>query len=280
MPELPEVQTIVSQLHAQVTGLTIARAELRQKDFWRNATRTVRFPSCLNGCRIAGVRREAKRIWIDLDDGNRVLIHLGMSGRVLVQPKREKLEPHTHLRLRFEKHDMELRLRDPRRFGGVWWFAAGTDPSELLSVVGPDALTITTKTFLTLCDRQRPIKALLLDQTRIAGLGNIYADEALFDARVHPLTLAASIPLKQQQALATGVRKVLRKAIQYGGSTLRDFVRTDGRMGEFQNIHRVYGRESEPCVRCKTPILRIQAAGRSSHICPACQPERKLAHRD
>ncbi len=273
MPELPEVQTIVSQLHAQVSGLTIARADLRHSDFWRNAQRGAGFPKSLVGRRIDAVRREAKRIWVDLDDGSRMLIHLGMTGRVLVQAPTEKLEPHTHLRLRFKDQDCEMRCRDPRRFGGVWWFAAGTDTTAMLSAVGPDALTVKTKDFLKLCERARPIKALLLDQTRIAGLGNIYADEALFDARVHPLTHAVDIPVDRQKLLAKGVRKVLRHAINFGGSTLRDFVNADGRMGEFQNIHRVYGREGEPCVRCKTPILRIQAAGRSSHVCPACQPE-------
>ncbi len=160
-----------------------------------------------------------------------------------------------------------------RQFGSVRLTDGPLDGRATgLDDLGPEPLAIAAAEFDRLLSRRRQIKALLLDQRTIAGLGNIYCDEALYAARIHPLTRAADLPTTQRRALWRAIRSILRQAIREGGSTLRDYRNVDGQEGNFQTRHRVYGRQGQPCRRCRAPIARILAAGRSTHLCPACQP--------
>ncbi len=280
MPELPEVETIVRDLAGPLTGATIDRFDLRRRDVLRAGAD--RLPS-LHGARITSVAREGKRIVIATDAGRgandttRIVVHLGMSGRLSMAPAAARLEPHTHLIVSLRGRVAELRFRDPRRFGGIWLFGTGEGTGQLpyVGALGPDALTISTRTLRGIFQSGRQIKAVLLDQQRIAGLGNIYADEALFRAGIHPVTPASQLTPASVAALARAIRAVLEAALRFGGTTLIDYRRPDGQAGSYAAHHRVYGREGKPCRRCGTRIVRMLAAGRSSHVCPSCQSKRK-----
>lgn len=287
MPELPEVETIVRDLAGPLTGATIDRFDLRRRDVLRAGAD--RLPS-LAGARITSVTRQGKRIVIGTmhrdssgtprmhESGltTRIVIHLGMSGRLSTAPAGAPLEPHTHLKVSLSGREVELRFRDPRRFGGIWLFGAGEGAGELpyVGALGPDALTISTRTLRGILHSGRQIKAILLDQRRIAGLGNIYADEALYRAGIHPVTPASQLAPESVAALARAIRHVLRAALRFGGTTLIDYRRPDGQAGSYAAHHRVYGREGRPCRRCGTRIVRMLVAGRSSHVCPRCQARR------
>lgn len=285
MPELPEVETIVRDLARPLTGATIDRFDLRRRDMLRAGENLLR---SLTGARILRILRQGKRIVIetmpaDSTDANRplgpcsatrIVIHLGMSGRLSMSPSAAPLEPHTHVRVSLGGREDELRFRDPRRFGGVWLFGAkdaeGAAPD--VGALGPDALTISTQTLQGILQTRRQIKAVLLDQRRIAGLGNIYADEALFRAGIHPLTPASHLDPAKIAELARAIRAVLQAALNFGGTTLIDYRRPDGQAGSYAAHHRVYGREGKPCTRCGSRIVRRVVAGRSSHVCLNCQP--------
>ncbi len=279
MPELPEVQTVVDEMHSRVTGDTIVAAVLSRADYVR--TPTPDFAERIQRRRILSVSREGKRIWLDLSapggrtrkagSDARCRLHLGMSGRITFEAADAPLAPHTHLRLRFRRLAAELRFSDARRFGGIWFYNGSDGDAMRAARLGADALTLSAGTLQELCRRKRPIKSLLMDQSLIGGLGNIYCDEALFSARLHPLRRACELSDADIRRLAGSIRDVLRRALRHGGSTLRDYVRADGRAGEFQRLHRVYGREGHACARCRRQIERIVIAGRSTHFCPQCQ---------
>lgn len=273
MPELPEVETIAAQLAASLPGAVVETVRLHRTDIVHHGARGLsrEFP----GTRIIAVDRHGKRLSLRLSNGGELIVHLGMSGRLTLLPRSEPLLPHTHAQFTFVGRDDELRFRDPRRFGGLWYFQAGEKRlGPRLRPIGPDALSIRVPILRQLLRRRRQIKALLMDQQSISGLGNIYCDEALFSSRIHPLTRADRLNLKQVRQLACAIRKVLRLSIQSGGSTLNDYRRADGREGAFQKMLRVYGREGAPCSRCGAKIRRIFAAGRSTHFCPSCQKRR------
>ncbi len=270
MPELPEVQTIVAYLTSRLRGAVIESARLCRRDVIHHGPRAL--ARVLRGKHIRDVGREAKRILVEFDDRSELVVHLGMSGRLTIEPASHPPLIHTHFRARLAGRPDELRFRDPRRFGGLWYFESAEQRRTVLSPVGPDALTLRVPVLRSLCRRHRPIKALLLDQTLIAGLGNIYCDEALHAVGIHPLTPAAALDEPSIRKLACSIRSVLRRAIDSGGSTLREYRNADGAEGRFQDVSRVYGRTGEPCPRCGVLIERILAAGRSSHICPRCQP--------
>ncbi len=327
MPELPEAEAIARYLQTRVAGQTIREIRVLRRDVIRR-----RDFSCksLSQTSIYAVHRRGKRVVFDLDSGRRIVVALGMTGRLTVEAVSTPLQPHTHLRIRLKDNDQEIRFQDVRRFGGVWLLDASvvsdeahrpspshtrTPPpkstsdklpgdrqtprvdasnkpsdrigrtnrasrgrhsksSNPLENLGPEPLEIRLPRFVTLLNRRRQIKALLMDQRMIAGLGNIYCDEALHRAGIHPLAQAADLAHEQVRALLRAIRDVLRSAIQFDGSTILDYRGADGRPGGFQTRHRVYGQEGKPCRRCRTPILRIQAAGRSTHFCLTCQPER------
>ncbi|MCZ6652868.1 MAG: bifunctional DNA-formamidopyrimidine glycosylase/DNA-(apurinic or apyrimidinic site) lyase [Planctomycetota bacterium] len=271
MPELPEVQTIVTTLQPLV-GRCVGTVRVLRRDIVRGEA--VAFGRFAKGRKIRAIRRQAKRIIFDLGGERRIQFHLGMTGQLTVCERSHPLPKHTHLRIGIAGTGDELRFRDVRRFGGVWLLngdLATSRSTRGLGPLGPDALEITLREFRRLLRRNRQVKALLLDQTAIGGLGNIYVDESLYKARVHPLTRAAELGAEQVKKLHAAMRRTLHSAIKAGGSTIRDYRTPNGERGWFQTRHQVYGREGQPCRRCKAPIERIQAAGRSSHICPNCQ---------
>lgn len=278
MPELPEVETIVRELRRRVVGRVLGRAEVVRSDIVRKAPPGGLAPA-LRDRRVLTVDRRAKRILVQLDPPGTLVVHLGMTGRLTLQHVSDAVETHTHLRLPMGggvasngEGPIELRFRDPRRFGGVWFFDSSEEiVGDRLAEVGEEPLSLTPKRFRGLLNRSRQIKALLLDQAVIAGLGNIYTDEALFAAGIHPLTCADRLDEDSRNRLLTHIKRILRRAIRHRGTTLMDYRTAGGDEGSFQRLHRVYHREGQPCGRCGGVIVRIQVAGRSSFLCPTCQ---------
>lgn len=270
MPELPEVQTVVTTLAPKAVGATIATVEILRPDYVTPKGTDIR--AKLVGRSIRAIHRRGKRIIFSLDSGEGFLIHLGMTGRLTLEPAGAPRVLHTHVVLTLQgpsRERLELHLRDPRRFGRFIWL--GDDLGE--SGLGPEPLTITpTRLCKVLAASRRPIKSLLLDQTRLAGLGNIYADEALFLAGIHPLSPANAISEPAARRLCRAIKQVLRKAIRHRGSTLRDYVDAEGGKGAFQLLHNVYDRAGQPCRKCGRALERIVLGGRSTCFCPKCQP--------
>jgi len=288
MPELPEVETIARGLAHRVTGDVIESVWLGSKpEPLKSAASEI--VATLEAKRIAGVRRVGKHIVFDLENGGRAssrvstrsrrksskaraplpataqwIVHLGMTGRMLVCKPDQAMEKHTHAVARLAS-GRELRFVDPRRFGRLsvahGFEAAGSEPLE-----------VDLRLFVNLFrGRKTPIKSALLNQKLLRGVGNIYADESLFRAGIRPRRRAASLTLKELPRLYVAVQEVLKEAIALGGSSVSDYVDADGEEGFFQLQHRVYGREGEPCLVCKSSIKRVVIAGRSSHYCPKCQ---------
>lgn len=272
MPELPEVETIVSQLRRSLVDATIKRVRVARSDVIRQGRRG--FAARLAGRRIDRIERDGKRIRCLLSPAGELVFHLGMSGRLTIEPSGAECLKHTHIRILFAGGTRELRFRDPRRFGGAWFMDGdGRDGNSRLKSLGPDALSIRVPVLREICRRKRQVKALLLDQQAIGGLGNIYCDEALHGARIHPLARASDLDETQIRNLACCIRKTLRRAVAAGGSTLRDYTSANGEPGLFQIQHRVYGRAGEPCKRCGAPIATMQVASRTTHYCEVCQPK-------
>jgi formamidopyrimidine-DNA glycosylase len=276
MPELPEVETVMRGLQARLEGRRIVRAEVRRPD--------LRWPlppglaKRLTGAKIVGFRRRAKYILMRLGGGDSVLLHLGMSGRVLIEPAGSN-QPHAaHEHIMLETDDgWRVGFVDPRRFGSVDLLRTDAeDAHRLLAGLGPEPLGpgFSAATLAAaLAGKRTPIKAALLDQRIVAGVGNIYVCEALFRARVSPLRSAATITRAEAGRLVREIKATLTEAIAAGGSSLRDYVQTDGELGYFQHAFKVYGREGEACERCKTGacIKRIVQSGRSTFYCPRTQ---------
>jgi formamidopyrimidine-DNA glycosylase len=288
MPELPEVETIARGLSTRVTGDVIESVWLGSKpEILKSPASEI--AATLESKRIAGVRRLGKHIVFDLESGGRAsapvkrksprkfskasastrdtaqwIVHLGMTGRMLVCNPDQVIEKHTHAVAKLAS-GRELRFVDPRRFGRLsvahGFDAPGSEPLE----VGLDR-------FIELFrGRKTPIKSALLNQKLLRGVGNIYADESLFRAGIRPRRRAASLTRAELARLYSAIREVLKEAIALGGSSISDYVDSDGEEGFFQLQHRVYGREGELCLACKTPVKRVVIAGRSSHYCPKCQ---------
>jgi formamidopyrimidine-DNA glycosylase len=264
MPELPEVETIVRSLHPKAVGRTIDAVRVLRPDIIQPANLDLALK--IKSRTIVHLHRRGKKIVFELDDANRFYIHLGMSGRLTIDPPDSPIRPHTHLILQIAAG--EIRFVDPRRFGGVFWL--GSDGSADTGL-GPEPLNLQSKHLARrLTKTSRSIKTALLDQKVLAGLGNIYADEALFTAGIDPRIPADKLSPAQISRLNRSIKTVLNRAIRHRGSTLRDYRDADGRPGSFQKIHRVYDREGKPCVVCGTPIARIVLGGRSTHFCPKC----------
>lgn len=273
MPELPEVQTIVTTLAPRVSGRRIGRVAHVRPDMVTPAD--FDFTAAVTGRAIERVARRGKRIVFYLDDANRFFIHLGMTGRLTVEPADEPVQPHTHLIVdlndasgRAVGRRDQLRFRDPRRFGEIRWLGC-EDCDERM---GPEPLVMRTSQLARkLARTTRAIKNALMDQNVVAGLGNIYVDESLYDAGIHPLAPANALGDEQVARLSKSIKKILRRAIRHRGSTLRDYVDADGTSGGFQRLHRVYDRAGDPCRNCGTAIERIVLGGRSTHFCAKCQ---------
>jgi formamidopyrimidine-DNA glycosylase len=273
MPELPEVQTVVDSLRPGLLGQRLAGVRLNRTDVLRPAG--VDLAAMLMGQRVGGVSRRGKRIVITLENRNQLYIHLGMTGRLTLAPADAPLVRHTHLVIDVpgandsgQKLGRQLRFVDARRFGGIWWL--GTDEAD--AGLGPEPLGLKAgELSRRLGQTKRAIKNALMDQRVVAGLGNIYVDESLFAAGIHPLRPARRLRPDEVGRLCRAIKQVLRRAIRHRGTTLRDYVDGAGEPGRFQNLHHVYGRAGEPCHACKTPISRIVLGGRSTHFCPRCQ---------
>lgn len=257
MPELPEVETIVRSLAPRLRGRHILSAEILQPRIVRYSKHDV--PAAVAGQRIRDVSRHGKFILIELDRGF-LTIHLGMTGQLLFDTART---PWT--RALFHLDDATLVYDDIRMFGSIEYGEA----HERTAKLGPDALN--SPLTPDLLRRKAPIKAVLLNQNVFAGVGNIYADEALFRAGIHPNRRADRIAAPRAARLLEIVQEVLAEAVEHRGSSVSDYVDTEGRKGGFQNRHRVYGREGQPCVVCGEPIRKIVVAQRGTHYCRFCQ---------
>lgn len=286
MPELPEVETVRRGLVPAMEGRRILAADIRRPDLrWP-------FPpdmaARLTGARVDGLRRRSKYILADLDTGESLLIHLGMSGRMTISGLAAPFVPgqfhHAHAAPQKHDHvvlDMEggarITFNDPRRFGAMDLMVTDrVEAHPLLAALGPEPLgnAFSEETLAAAFDgRKAPVKALLLDQRVVAGLGNIYVSEALFRSGIHPERAAGRIGAQRLVRLTAEIRAVLAEAIEAGGSSLRDYRQADGELGYFQHRFRVYDREGQPCATpgCPATIRRIVQSGRSSYYCPRCQ---------
>ena len=274
MPELPEVETISRGLAKRVVGDVIESVWLGSKPEPLKSPAS-EIAAALESKLISDVRRVGKHIVFDLAAASSApannrsaeaqwIVHLGMTGSLLVCPPELELAKHTHAIVRLAS-GRELRFVDPRRFGRL-------SVIEKFEAPGAEPLQISFENFAALFrGRKTLIKSALLNQKLLSGVGNIYADEALFRAGIRPRRRAVSLTRDELRRLHLSLKRVLKQAIRLGGSSISDYVDADGEEGFFQLKHRVYGREGKPCLVCKTPIKRIVIAGRSSHYCPKCQ---------
>lgn len=269
MPELPEVETIARGLNQRVAGDRIESVWIGSKPEPLKSPAGL-IAKTLERTRIRQVRRVGKHIVFDLAAPNGAgtrqwIVHLGMTGRMIVAPPEAELDKHTHLIAKL-KSGRELRFVDPRRFGRL--------EVRRTSFTGPgsEPLQISKEEMAELFRRRNaPIKAALLNQKLLHGVGNIYADESLFRAGIRPRRRASTVTRAEYAKLHAALQAVLKEAIAAGGSSVSDYVDADGEEGFFQLQHRVYGREGEPCLVCKTPIKKIVVGGRGTHYCPRCQ---------
>lgn len=290
MPELPEVEVTRRQIEKLLVGRTIAAVQTTAPSYFFLTPPSV-LKARLDGRRVVALERMGKYLLARLDDDSALLLHLGMTGqlfaagaqspRLLSARKRRSVaskaladfapDAHTHLVLTFREPGPRLYFRDVRKFGKVAWVAPGKT-HERLRRLGVDALSADADVLWSATrSRGAPIKTVLLDQSVIAGIGNIYADEALFLARVHPLRPARDVDRAECRKILAAVRKVMQRSIETGGSSISDYVRPDGSDGGYQNERRVYARTDEPCSKCRTAIARVVIGGRSSHYCSSCQ---------
>jgi formamidopyrimidine-DNA glycosylase len=282
MPELPEVETVARGLRQAILGRRILSVTLGKTDFIDDPAA---LEEHLPGRQIEAVERFGKFMILRLSptegtNGSRgkadrrpasLLVHLGMTGQMIPSPAEKPCEKHTHICLLLDD-GRELRYTDARRFGRIAYLTEAPLAQELTRF-GADPLEVSEEEFVKrIRPRRARIKALLLDQSVLRGVGNIYADESLWRARIHPAQLGMKLSGKQAGTLWRGLQEILRKAIVMRGSSISDFLDAEGEPGEYQRRHRAYGREGKRCYRCKTVIRRGIVAGRSSYFCPRCQP--------
>lgn len=261
MPELPEVETVVRSLAPRLAGRRIVDARFSSRHVVRQKFSTLR--GRVRDQAVKSVRRHGKFIIVELDHGF-LTIHLGMTGKLLVNN-----EPGPYARAVFELDRGVLVYDDVRHFGRIEWSA---ELPERAAALGPDALEISLEDFQkSLARRHSRIKPLLLNQKFLRGMGNIYTDEALFEARVHPLALASGLSKQRAARLHRAMVDILETAIRMKGSSISDYVDAEGKKGSFQQQHQVYGRAGEPCTICGTAIRRIVVGQRGTHYCPKCQ---------
>jgi formamidopyrimidine-DNA glycosylase len=280
MPELPEVETVARGLHERIAGDVIQSVWLGEKpETFKSPPREI--VPVLEHSRIVQVRRVGKHIVIDLEKDSRKrganrehaqwIVHLGMTGRMQVTTPEVQVAKHTHAIAKLASGH-ELRFVDPRRFGRLAVVKTNSVAPNGFRAPGHEPLEAQAERFIELFrGRKTPIKSALLNQKLLSGVGNIYADEALFRAGIRPRRRAASLTRDQLRRLHKAVQEVLKEAIAAGGSSISDYVDADGEEGFFQLQHRVYGREGELCLVCRTPVKRVVIGGRSSHYCSHCQ---------
>lgn len=288
MPELPEVETVARGLREVLPGRRVLSVRLGKTDFIDDPAA---LEQDLPGGTFARIRRLGKYLLLDLEpreasaEESSLLIHLGMTGKISVCPPETPVELHTHVFLALDD-GRELRYNDVRRFGRMALLANGAH-EHVLGGLGVEPLEVSEAEFLTRIQaRKSRIKAVLLNQSVLRGIGNIYADESLWRAKIHPEKIGARLQDDELRRLHRAVQHILREAIRLRGSSISDYVDLDGGRGEFQQKHRAYQHDGKKCFRCGTIIRRIIVAGRSTHFCPQCQPAppkqrkpRKLAKR-
>ncbi len=281
MPELPEVENIAISLRPILEDQTVQRITCRAPQILKGpgAQRRSAFLKALSHQHITAVTRRAKRLIIGFQNEQAMIFQLGMTGKFLLHDNEGAAHKHAHLQIALNG-SQEVHFIDARRFGRVWLFNRldlrnpDTDMLDAgMGPLGPDAPTISRKAFLAILTTTRPVKTLLLDQSRIAGLGNIYVDESLFATGIHPATPANTLDQEKAHTLHKHIKAILKRAIRYGGTTIMDFANPYGDMGRFHKRLKVYGRHRQSCTKCNTPIKRIVLAGRGTHICPACQSQ-------
>jgi formamidopyrimidine-DNA glycosylase len=270
MPELPEVESVRQTLTPQIVGRFVAKAVVDIGKLAKPDPRT--FARGLQGRRVRASRRQGKLIIMELDDDRFWTIHLGMTGQLIMAPDRPEAS-HVHIRVDFDDQGYSLFYRDVRCFGTMgFWRDQAALLAGPLARMGPDALHMSDDVFVErLTKRQAPLKAVLLNQLLLAGVGNIYADEALHRARLSPLARPAELPAKDLARLNQCLQEILTEALAQGGSSVRNFVDAHGRPGTFQEVHRVYQRVGLPCPACGAAVQKIVLASRSTHFCPECQ---------
>ena len=277
MPELPEVETVRAQLEPKLVGRRVERVEILDSRLTRPDD-PARVAAELEGERVSALERRGKYLIVRFESGRVLLIHLRMTGQLLLANgraagRRSAEDAHRRAVVRLDDGS-DVIYRDVRRFG-TWQLVEADELGPYLAArVGHEPLVrrfTSTRLAETLAGRRAPVKAVLLDQRRLAGVGNIYADEALWRARIHPLRSAGGLNADEVAALHRGIRAALRAGIARQGATLRNYRAPDGERGAMQDEFRVYGRTGEPCERCGTPIEKIRAAGRGTWYCPSCQ---------
>ncbi|MCA8910821.1 MAG: bifunctional DNA-formamidopyrimidine glycosylase/DNA-(apurinic or apyrimidinic site) lyase [Planctomycetes bacterium] len=290
MPELPEVEVTRRRIARKLVGRTISGVHTTRESYFF-LTPPAELKRRLKGREVTGLKRLGKYLLAELDDGSRLLLHLGMTGQLFVQgsaslrllsstaratlkpedQKSFKPDAHTHLRLSFKDDGPEVWFRDVRKFGKVKWIAPG-DSDERIDKLGVDALKATGNVLWEASRGKRvAAKSLLMDQSVLAGVGNIYADESLFLSGVRPTRKAGKLTRKECDALAANIRKVMKRSIETGGSSISDYISPDGEDGAYQDERMVYARKGEPCRVCGTPIKKITVGQRGTHYCPRCQ---------
>jgi formamidopyrimidine-DNA glycosylase len=270
MPELPEVETVCRGLRAALPGRKIVEVRCRLARLLD--TDVARFREALRGKVVSQVLRHGKYLLVLFAGGGGAALHLRMTGQALLVPESQPADRHTHLEILFQGGRQKLAYRDVRKFGRFELLPAG--PAEFVERkgLGPDALSISAgELYSRLRGTRRCLKAALLDQKVLAGLGNIYTDEVLFRQRLSPLQASSSLSRRKVEKLAAGIREVLSEAIDGRGSSISDYVDARGARGSFQSFLRVYGRAGKPCFRCRTTLIGSRVAGRSTSYCPRCQ---------
>ncbi|HQR06168.1 MAG TPA: bifunctional DNA-formamidopyrimidine glycosylase/DNA-(apurinic or apyrimidinic site) lyase [Gemmatales bacterium] len=272
MPELPEVETVVRTLRPVLVGRVlqgVRQGKHHLRTPWQSAWNRL-----IPGCSIIDLTRRGKWILMELSRPQyRLIVHLGMTGRLLVQENSVAPTKHTHLVFPLKEKNEELRFHDPRRFGCVTVAKqAGSVRFAEEAELGPEPFNLTLAGFSeSLMKSRRKVKAILLDQSVVAGVGNIYADESLYESRIHPKRLGTSLSKGEISSLRKSIVKVLRRAIESKGSTIANFYYGNDETGSFQNEFKAYGRTDEPCKRCRKLISCIRLGGRSTHFCSVCQ---------
>ncbi|MFT8870831.1 MAG: DNA-formamidopyrimidine glycosylase [Sporolactobacillus sp.] len=277
MPELPEVETVRQTLETLVVGRTIESVDVRCARIIQRPTEPQTFAALLSGQTFKAISRRGKFLLLQFE--HLVLVsHLRMEGRYALEEDSVPADKHTHVIFHLTD-GMSLRYSDVRKFGTMHLFVKGEEYEQApLNRLGPEPLSSAfTVCLLSACCAKtaRAIKNVLLDQHCVAGLGNIYVDETLYRAGIHPLSPAEGLSTEQLAALHRAIRATLSEAVAMGGSTVRTFVNSQGHIGAFQTRLRVYGRKGAPCARCGRPIKKIKVGGRGTHYCPNCQKEAK-----